>query len=143
MLELMKRLFCIFGALLLVGAMAAAQQGGTLEVQVHYTGSGTVDAKHQIFVALWDTPDPNGIPIAVKPTPSKNGTVTFSDVQKGPTYASVAYDPSGNWDASSPPPPGSSLGMYSKTPPKPEPITIVPGKVAKVTISFDDSNKVQ
>jgi hypothetical protein len=102
-----------------------------------------VDASHKIFVALWASPDHNaGPPAAVQSTTSKNGTVTFSDVKNVPAYVTAAYDPKGQWDASAPPPSGSSLGMYSKAPPKPDPIEIVPGKIAKVTISFDDANKV-
>ncbi|HEY6390653.1 MAG TPA: hypothetical protein VIX89_05220 [Bryobacteraceae bacterium] len=126
----------------------SAQQGLTLQVQLHYTGSGTVDAKHKIFVALWDSPDfsgPNnsGPPVAIQSTTSKNGTVTFSDVQKTPAYVSAAYDPTGQWDGQSgPPPSGATIGMYSKAPPKPDPIAITPGKPAKVTLSFDDSTKM-
>jgi hypothetical protein len=146
-LRTMRRLFSICGALLLAAWITSAQQGLTLQVQLHYTGSGTVDETHKIFVALWDsanfTDDGGGPPIAVQSATSKNGTVTFSDIQKAPVYVSAAYDPTGKWDAQSPPPSGSSLGMYTKTPPKPEPINITPGKAAKVTISFDDSNKVK
>jgi len=132
------------GALLLSALMISAQQGLTLQVQLHYTGSGTVDEAHKIFVALWDSADTDGAPpVDVKAATSKNGTVTFTDVKKVPAYVSAAYDPTGHWDAQSPPPSGSSLGMYSKAPPKPDPIDITPGKVAKVTISFDDSNKVK
>jgi hypothetical protein len=140
----MTRRLALCGALLLGALTTSAQQGLTLQVQLRYTGSGTVDATHKIFVALWDSPSFEAAPpVAVQSTTSKNGTVTFSDVQKVPAYASAAYDPTGNWDAQSPPPAGSSLGMYSKDPPKPEPIDIAPGKIAKVTISFDDSNKVK
>ena len=138
----MKRLFAICGALILGAFLTPAQQGRTLQVQIHYTGSGTVDATHKIFVALWDSPDlTGGPPTAVQSTTSKNGSVTFSDIQKSPVYVSAAYDPSGQWDASAPPPPGSSLGMFSTAPPKPDAVNVTPGKVAKVTITFDDTNK--
>jgi hypothetical protein len=146
----MKRLSAICSALLLGALIAPAQQRLTLQVQLHYTGSGAVDATHKIFVALWDSPgftDNSGPPVAVKSATSKNGIVTFSDVQKVPAYVSTAYDPTGQWDAQDPqagtPPSGSSLGMYSKAPPKPDPITITPGKIVKITITFDDTNKVQ
>jgi hypothetical protein len=142
----MRRLSVMCGVLLLVALMISAQQGLTLQVQLHYTGSGTVDDTHKIFVALWDSAgftDSGAPPVGVQAATSKNGTVTFSDVKKVPAYVSAAYDPTGKWDAQSPPPSGSSLGMYSKTPGKPEPIDITPGKVAKVTITFDDTNKVQ
>ena len=139
----MKRLSVLFGVLLAGASIASAQQGLTLQVQLHYTGSGTVDATHKIFVALWESADFNsGPPAEVKSAASKNGMVTFSDVKKLPAYVSAAYDPSGRWDASGPPPTGASLGMYTKAPPKPEPIAITPGKASKVTLSFDDAAKV-
>jgi hypothetical protein len=144
----MKRLLVICAALLLAALMISAQQDLTLQVQLHYTGSGTVDATHKIFVALWNSaefsgPGNSGPPVAIKSTTSKNGTVTFSDVQKTPAYVSAAYDPAGQWDGESgPPPKGASIGMYSKAPPKPDPIAITPGKPAKVTLSFDDSSKM-
>jgi len=143
----MKRTIFICAALLAAGWTISAQQGRTLQVRIHYTGSGTVDKDHKIFVALWDSPDftdGSTPPAAVESTTSKDGIVTFSDVQKSPVFASSAYDPTGQWDAQSgPPPTGSSLGMYSKAPPKPDPIPIAPGKTAQVTINFDDSQKVQ
>ena len=141
----MKRLLSISGVLFLGALMAPAQQGRTLQVQIHYTGSGTVDETHKIFVALWDSPgftDDSVPPVALKSTSSKDGMVTFSDIQKTPAYVSAAYDPAGQWDAQSAPPKGSSLGMYSKAPPKPEPINLTPTRASKVTITFDDSNKV-
>src|SRR5258708_20215436 len=92
----MRRLFVICGALLLGALMASAQQGLTLQVQLHYTGSGTVDDTHKIFVALWDSSsfaDGAAIPVAVQSATSKNATVTFSDVQKVPAYVIPAYNP--------------------------------------------------
>jgi hypothetical protein len=125
----------------------AQEKGGTIRVQIDYTGTGTVDVNHKVYVALWDSPDfaqPNSdvMPVAVEPTSSKTGTVTFSDVKKTPAYVSAAFDPTGKWDARSAPPTGSSLGMYSNAPPTPEPINVAPGKTEKVKISFDDSHKM-
>jgi hypothetical protein len=136
---------CVTLLLFLLGTVLAAAQtnGRTIQVDVTYTGSGTVDASHKIYVALWDSADYNaGPPVATKSLDSKNGAVTFSDVQKVPAYVSAAYDPTGAWDAQSPPPTGSSLGMYTKNPPAPEPIDVSPGKTAKVKITFDDKIKV-
>ncbi|MDP8983110.1 MAG: hypothetical protein M3O35_21240 [Acidobacteriota bacterium] len=139
----MKYLPVIIGVLL--GTVIASAQ--SVQVQLHYTGSGTVDATHKIYVALWDSPgftgDGGGPPMDVKGTTSKDGVVTFTDIQKGTVYVSTAYDPSGTWDAQSGPPKGSSLGMYSKKPPTPEAINVAAGKTVKVTITFDDSAKAQ
>ena len=64
--------------------------------------------------------------------------------KKVPAYVSAAYDPKGEWDGQSgPPPEGSSLGLYSKTPGQPEPIEIQPGKTATIELSFDDRVKMQ
>ena len=91
-----------------LGAMSAlAQNGRTIQVDVTYTGAGKVDAGHKIYVALWESADFNaGPPVATKSLDTKKGTVTFTDVQKVPAYVSTAFDPTGGWDAASPPPTG-------------------------------------
>lgn len=150
-----KYWYALCGAFLLSSLIAAPQdvkpssgegKGRTLQVQVDYSGSGKVDEAHKIYVVLWDSPsfrDGGAMPVTIKPTASKNGTVTFSDVQKVPAYVSAVYDPSGSWDGQSgPPPSGASLGMYSKSAGEPDPIDITPGKTSKVTLSFDDSFKM-
>jgi hypothetical protein len=140
------RVRTMLGLFLLVAAIAPAQPGAdkrTIQIEVTYTGSGTVDPSHKIYIALWDSSDlSGGPPVAVESLASKKGTVAFSNVQKVPAYVSAAYDPTGAWDAQSPPPSGSSLGMYSKNPPNPEPIDVAPGKTVKVSITFGDSAKV-
>jgi len=135
------------GLLLALSQHATPQQASsTIKVTLDYTGSGTVDENHKIFVALWDSPgfmEGNAMPVAVQSTTSKNGTVTFSDVKTNPAYVSSAFDPTGKWDGQSgPPPAGSSLGVYSKSPGKPEPIDTGGGKTATAIISFDDSVKM-
>jgi hypothetical protein len=147
-----KILFLTFGVLLLGALSVSSQQsmqgvnppGRTLQVQLHYTGSGAVDANHKIYVGLWDSADSlasGAPPVSVQPAASKNALVTFSNVQKVPVFVSVAYDPTGKWDAQSAPPAGTSMGLYSKAPPKPDPIDIADGKTARITLSFDDSVK--
>ncbi len=140
-----KRLYVLLGIFILAAAYAVAQpksDGRTIQVDVSYTGSGTVDSSRKIYVALWDSVAPDGPPVAVKPIDSKTGTVTFTDVQTVPAYVSVAYDPTGKWEGRSQPPSGCSLGTYSKAPPTPEPINITPGETAKIKITFDDTKKV-
>ncbi len=118
----------------------------TVEVKLNYTGSGTVDSKHKIFVALWDSPDfmtgNGGAPLMGETTTSKDGTVTFTGVTKSPVYISCVYDSGGNWDGrSGPPPSGSPLGVYS-TPGQPAPVDVPEGKTVRVTLTFDDSFKM-
>ena len=141
-----KRLWTTLGLFVLYAVCALAQTSAdkrTIQVDIDYTGSGTVNASHRIYVALWDSSDMSGgPPVAVLSLNSKKGTVTFSDVQRVPAFVSAAHDPTGNWDAQSPPPSGTSLGLYSKNPPNPQAIDLAPGKTVKVTIIFDDSVKV-
>ncbi len=145
-----KYIYGAFGLILAGAMMLPSQERGsrTLHVNANYTGSGTVDSSHPIAVALWSSPsftsESNAMPIAVKVAKTKDGSVTFSGVSASPVYVSAAYDPSGKWDGTSgPPPTGSSLGMYSKEPGKPEPVRIESGKAASVTFSFDDSFKMK
>jgi hypothetical protein len=148
--------FCgllVLGLLAVVSPQAQSQDskpGGTVQVRVEYSGSGTVDENHKIYVALWDSPafveeDSRGkvMPLEVEAVSSKQGTAVFTGVGKNPAYVSAAYDPSGQWDAKSgPPPTGSSLGLYSVSPGKPEPIKVEAGKKVSVDVSFDDSIKM-
>ncbi len=133
---------------LVVGAKAQDKATSrSIQVKLHYTGNGTVDEHHKIFVAIWDSPDfmsgTATMPMLVKATDSKDGTVTFSDFTKSPVYVSSVYDPNGTWDGQSgPPPSGSSLGLYSKTPGKPEPVDVEPGKTEKIVLTFNDTAKM-
>src|SRR4051812_33450893 len=53
---MIKHLCAMLGISVLVAAGAVAQTGSdtrTIQVEINYTGSGTVDARHRIYVALW------------------------------------------------------------------------------------------
>jgi hypothetical protein len=137
-----KAFYALAAAVLAAAALTFAQSGRTIQVDITYTGSGTVDAGHKIYVALWRSANFSADPVAVESLASKTGTVTFKNVETVPAYVSTAYDPAGRWDAHSPPPPGSSLGMYGD-PPNPQPIQVEPGKTAKIKLTFADANKAQ
>ena len=91
-----KRFSMSLGLFVLVATCAAGRTNAekrTIEVAINYTGSGTVNAGHKIYVALWNSPDSSGgPPTAVKSLDSEKGMVTFSDVQT-PAYVSTAYSP--------------------------------------------------
>lgn len=146
----------VIGLLTLAVAAPAAQQEKpaekkaeprVLEVKVNYIGTGQVDSKHRIFLFLFDSPDfvqGNVMPIAAASASAKDETVVFSDVPKSPVYVVAAYDPQGAYDGQSgPPPAGSSMGMYMKTPGTPEPVKIEPGQTVQIELTFDDSVKMQ
>jgi len=144
-----RRDFLLSGTVLVSTLTVGAQdKKSKLEVQVSYTGSGAVDESHKVYVVLWDNPnfiteEAGAPPIELKGVVSKSAAVQFSDVQASPVYVSMVYDPSGKWDATSPPPPGSSLGVYAIEPGKPAPIPLEPGKTAKISATFDDSYKMK
>jgi hypothetical protein len=151
----MKKFAGLVLGTLAVAFLAGAQQqekpkeppkSRTLKVKLNYTGTGTVDDKHKIFVFLFDSPDftQGGVmPIGSMPASSKNETVKFDDTGKSPVYVTTVYDPSGAYDGmSGPPPSGASLGMYSKTPGTPEPVTIDEGKTVEIELAFDDTAKM-
>lgn len=127
-------------------ARAQEKAGRTLKVKLNYTGSGTVDDKHLIQVFLWDSPDfisGGAKPIGVKSSPTKNGTVTFAEFDISPVYVSTAFDAKGDYnEVAGPPPSGSSVGLFAKTPGTPEPVKIEPGKTAEIELAFDDSAKM-
>ena len=139
----------VFGLLISSPQVAVCQDsngGSELQVHLKYSGTGTVDEQHKIYVALWDSPDfvtSEMPPFATEPASSKDGVVTFKNVKKTPVYVSTAYDPKGQWDAQSPPPDGSSLGLYSKTPGQATAVDLKPGKTTKIELAFDDSVKMK
>ena len=143
-----RRNFLLFGMAFMFALKAQQAQSSKLTVQVSYTGSGTVNESHKVYVVLWDTPDfvktSSAIePIAIKAVTSKSAAAQFDDVQKNPVYVSMAYDPAGKWEATSPPPAGASLGLYAKEPGTPAAVQLQPGKTTKISATFDDSFKMK
>lgn len=134
------------GAIQLSHAQDKSSSKGTLQVKLNYTGSGRVDDKHKIVVFLFDSADfvrGGAAPFASISAASKDGAVTFNDVGKSPVYVGTVYDPSGQYDGQTgPPPSGSSMGIYKKTQGEPAPLTIEAGKTVTVDVPFDDTVKM-
>jgi len=126
---------------------ASAGKGSTLQVHVAYTGAGTVDDAHKLYVSLWDTPDfakegsSATTPIALKFVAAKSAVAEFTDLDKNPVYVGMVFDPTGKWDAQSDPPSGTSLGLYSTEPGVPAPVQLDPAKTTKISATLDDSYK--
>jgi hypothetical protein len=149
-MEMDRRYFLLAGTVLVTVLTARSQDKNAnhLEVQVSYTGSGAVDKSHKVYVVLWDNPnfvteEAGAPPIGLQGVSSKSASVQFDDVQTNPVYVSMVYDPSGKWDAASPPPSGSSLGFYATEPGKPAPIKLEAAKTTKIAAPFDDSFKMK
>jgi len=118
----------------------------TLTAKVSYTGAGTVDEKHKIFLFLFDNPDfRNGgvAPIAVKTMSSKSESLTFTEVSASPVYLAAIYDPKGEYQGMDMPPSGASVAIYGMTPDgEIGAIKIEPGQTVKIEMTFDDSTKM-
>jgi hypothetical protein len=149
----MKKYIYLALGVLLVGTLVKASSQDkpetktrTLTVKLNYKGAGTVDERHRIFVFVFDSPDfiqGGAFPIAAEAAIAKDGTVSFPSLSTSPVYVATAFDPSGAYDGQSgPPPSGTSMGLYSKTPGKPEPIEIEAGKTVSIDLPFDDTAKM-
>jgi hypothetical protein len=149
-----KYLYTLWAALVLLG-LAGAWQGKaqdkasgvkTLKVKLHYSGAGTVDEKHKIFVFVFDSPDfvqrQDAVPIANDSGTAKDAILTFSNVAASPVYLIAVYDPAGAYEGMSRPPAGSSLGIFAKTPGQVDPVSLEAGKIALVELAFDDTVKM-
>jgi hypothetical protein len=138
------------GAVVLVLAAAAvrAQQpappepyNGKLQVIVDYTGKGTVDATHQVWIWVFDNPNigPDSTPLSTAAVKENKGPYKFSMLPKT-VYLAVAYDEKGGYDGTAAAPPtgtpirifgGAGLGTTAS------PVTT--GEDATATVTFDDS----
>jgi len=125
----------------------AAAETSSLQVHVTYSGAGVVDETHKLYVSLWDTPDfakqggSSIAPLDMKFVTSKSAVAEFKDLAKSSVYVGMLFDPTGQWDAQSEPPSGTSLGIYSTEPGVPAPIQLTAGKTTKISATLDDSYK--
>ncbi|HWJ57314.1 MAG TPA: hypothetical protein VNR90_13840 [Vicinamibacterales bacterium] len=122
-------------------ASATAGDDQALDVTVTYSGKGEVSAKHEISIFLFT--DPNiteaSMPVAVGVLEENGGHFQFKNLP--PTvYIAVVYDDTGNYTREGPPPPGTPVMLYGMASGAAE--AVKPGKDAKVTVTFDDSNRM-
>jgi hypothetical protein len=141
----------VLGMLLTVAALGASAAGAVLpqataadiSVTVTYTGKGTVDDTHPVWVFLFDTPEigPGAVPIARQAVKKSGAAATFKGISTDPVYIAVAYDEKGGYDGNAgPPPAGAPVSIYS-TDGKGTPAPVKPA--AKVKLLFDDSQRMQ
>lgn len=151
-----------FGLLTLVWmqlSVHAAPASRILKVKLNYTGAGTVDEKHKIYVLLCDSNpftastliDATSQPTPPAPAPGvshilvresaagKDSTVTFRELTVSPVYAMAFFDKNGTYNGHLDSVSGAPMGVYGKLPDKLEPIKIDEGKTVQLTLAFDDS----
>jgi hypothetical protein len=120
------------------GAQSTSQ--GSLKVTVNYTGKGSVDEKHQLFVWLFDTPNitTESMPIASNALTANNGTVDFGSLPEK-VYIAAAYDEKGGYDGTTAPPSGTPVTVYGG---QTSATAVATGDTAAVTVAFDDSERL-
>ena len=118
-----------------------AEAAGVVKVSVNYKGKGTVDAKHRIWVWLFDTPDigPGSMPIAETSIDANGKAATFDGIDAARVWIAVAFDESGTMTGNAPPPSGSPVGVLLSADRTPQ--SVVPGEDA-VVLTFDDSQRM-
>jgi hypothetical protein len=122
-------------------AAATGQQG--LSVTVKYTGKGTVDASHDLLIALLPTPtvSSESRPLAMLPVTNNGGVASFTNVSTSPVYVLAVYDDKGTWDPQQgPPPAGTPMGWYM-APKTTVPAAVKPGAKVTIALTFDGSKK--
>jgi len=119
-----------------------AQESGKLKVTVDYTGTGTVDATHEIFVWVFDTPNigVDSVPIANDVATANGASLNFSGLPKE-VYLAVAYDEKGDYDGTSgPPPSGTPVTIYGDM--GVAKAVATGGADATVSVTFDDTTRM-
>ncbi|HUE86909.1 MAG TPA: hypothetical protein VMO26_12615 [Vicinamibacterales bacterium] len=129
------------------GAVRADQNPSTADatsvaVTVNYTGAGTVDADHRLWVWIFDNPNigPDAIPIGEQSIAKNGGTARFSTTT--PVYVAIAYDEKGGFMGQAPPPPGSPVALYGMTGPNDPPQPVTPRPKGSVSVTFDDTQRM-
>ena len=117
-------------------------RAGDVKVTVKYTGKGTVDAGHRLWVWVFDAPQigPGAIPIAEMSLDKNGDTAAFTNLSAGKVWIAIAFDVAGGFAGAAPPPVGSPVTLYME---KGMPAAVTPGTDTAVTVTFDDSQKMQ
>jgi hypothetical protein len=119
--------------------LAAQATANTVKVTVTYKGKGKVDASHQLWVWLFDTPNigPGSMPIGQLALGDNGADAVFENVAGTRVYVAAAFDEQGTMTGDGPPPPGTPLGVLMGADGTPRGVT--PGDKADVALTFDDT----
>lgn len=118
----------------------AAHQAATVNITIKYTGKGTVDGSHRVWVWLFNSPDigPGAMPIAQASVDTNGGIARFDGVSAERVWIAAAFDEQGAMMGDGPPPSGSPIGVYLGGDGIPK--GVAPGEA--VVLTFDDSQRM-
>jgi hypothetical protein len=122
-------------------AQETPAESGSLAVTIEYTGKGTVDATHRIWIWVFDSPNitAESMPVAVGSLGENGGTQKFSGLPKE-VYLAMAFDEKGGYDGSAgPPPPGTPIAIHGSVPGGSAAPVATGGESTVLEASFDDS----
>jgi len=118
---------------------------GKLAVTVEYTGKGTVDKDHHIWIWMFDTPDSSTWadtePLSVGTLLENSATYQFDNLPQR-VYFAVAFDEKGGYTSGGAPPPGTPIAVYGAEPGGAAAPVTSGGADAAVKTSFDDSQRM-
>lgn len=118
---------------------AAMASSGAVRITVHYKGQGAVDARHKIWIWVFDTPDigPTAMPIREESLAVNGGSITVEGLSPDRVWIAVGYDERGDSTGNTPPASGSPIGIYSTG--GGSPTAIATADRAEAVVAFDDS----
>ena len=124
---------------LVLAAAPAGDAAGAVTVTVRYTGQGTVDDGHRLWIWLFDSPDigPGSMPIHEAFLATNGGSTTIEGLGPDRVWIAVAYDQRGGSAGNAPPASGSPVGIHAGADGRP--IAVDTRERATALVTFDDS----
>lgn len=128
-------------ALTLTGAPSPLA-AGTAKVTITYTGKGTVDGSHRLWVWLFTSPDigPGSMPIAEMSVDRNGGVAVFEGVMAERVWIAAAFDEQGVMTGNAPPASGSPVAIYVGSDGLPRALALA--DTAEAALTFDDSQRM-
>ena len=122
------------------GPHAATPAAANVSITVNYTGKGTVDTSHRLWVWLFSSPEigAGSMPIAQMSLDKNDAVAAFEAIGAERVWVAAAFDEKGIMTGNEPPPSGTPVGIYVGSDGAPK--AVAPGETAKLT--FDDSMRM-
>jgi hypothetical protein len=112
----------------------------TINLSINYSGTGTVDANHQIYAAIFNisNPDTSSIPTNTLVTSTNNSTMKITGITYSPCYLMVVYDNDSS-KSSKPTSTDRFEGYNNKGTTPLDPINISASGSLDIIVDFDNS----
>jgi hypothetical protein len=120
------------------GTLAA----GTVKITIRYTGKGTIDSSHKLWVWAFDSPNigAGSMPVAQLALDKNDADAVFEGVAADKVWIAAAFDESGGMVGDAPPPSGTPIGILSGK--DGAPMAVMSGAKDAAVLTFDDSQRM-